>query len=234
MCFAITTTEKSHSVYHFKKPTQTSVARINIPSLCSEWLPSPHVLIPRLDADKLPALWLGSRSLPLLQLSPKPRWFLGSQTPSCSWACSCTTNVQSLSPCSGGSCQPLPGLTLSLPPLCMYVLSCSVGSTLCSPKGCSPAGSSVHATFQARTPARVAIRKPRGSSQVWNSISRVWGTGRWILYHQCCLGSPYSPPSQSPIHGIINAHPVSLIEPDPHIPRVTKSCQFHFRNASKI
>ena len=112
--------KKSFSI-SFKKPTQTSVARINIPSLCSEWLPSPHVLIPRLDADELPALWLGSRSLPLLQLSPKPRWFLGSQAPSCSWARSCTINVHSLfNPCSGGSCQPLPGLTLSLSPI-MYV-----------------------------------------------------------------------------------------------------------------
>ena len=173
--------KKSFSI-SFKKPTQTSVARINIPSLCSEWLPSPHVLIPRLDADELPAFWLGSRSLPLLQLSPKPRWFLGSQTPSCSWARSCTINVHSLlNPCSAGSCQPFPGLTLSLP---HYVRMCSVAQsclTLCSPKACSPPGSSVHATFQARMLERVAIPSPRGLSQGWNSFSQVCCTGRWIL-----------------------------------------------------
>ena len=54
--------------------------------------------------------------------------------------------------------------------------------TLCNPVDCSPPGSSVHGTFQARIVERVVIFFSRGSSWPtdWNCISC---TGRWILYH---------------------------------------------------
>ena len=54
--------------------------------------------------------------------------------------------------------------------------------TLCDLKDCSPPGSSVHGSLQARIPEWVAL-----SSSTWSSQSRdqtqVSCIGRWILYH---------------------------------------------------
>ena len=77
--------------------------------------------------------------------------------------------------------------------VCACVLSCSVMSTLCSPTDYNLPGSSVHRISQARILEQVAISFSRGSSQPEDrtQVSCVSCTGRWILYLQCCLGSPY-------------------------------------------
>ena len=62
--------------------------------------------------------------------------------------------------------------------ICMY--ACSVTEsclTLCNPMDCSPPGSSVHGTFQARVLEWVAISFSRGSSQTrdWTCVSCTAG-----------------------------------------------------------
>ena len=56
---------------------------------------------------------------------------------------------------------------------------------LCNPMECSPPGSSVHGTLQARIQEWVAISSSRGSSQLRDQTSVSYGsrTGRQILYH---------------------------------------------------
>ena len=60
------------------------------------------------------------------------------------------------------------------------------------PMDCSPPGSSVHGTLQARIKEWVVISFSRVSSQPrdWTHISYVSCIGRWVLYHYCHLGSP--------------------------------------------
>ena len=75
----------------------------------------------------------------------------------------------------------------SLKLLCtiLLFLMCSVAKlfpTLYNPKGCSPPGSSVHGTFQARILEWVAISFPRGYSPSRNQIC-ITCIGRRILYH---------------------------------------------------
>ena len=74
----------------------------------------------------------------------------------------------------------------------MHASSCP---TLCDPMDCSPPGSSVHGTLQARILAWVAIPFCRGSSQLrdqnWVSciagrFFTVWATGRKICHHNYC------------------------------------------------
>ena len=57
--------------------------------------------------------------------------------------------------------------------------------TLLRPHKCSPPGSSVHGTLQARILAWVAISSSRGSSQARDRIrlSCVSCIGSWVLYH---------------------------------------------------
>ena len=57
--------------------------------------------------------------------------------------------------------------------------------TLCNPMDCSPPGSSVQGTFQARVLEWVAISFSRGSSSPkdWSHVSYVSCIGRWVLYH---------------------------------------------------
>ena len=52
-------------------------------------------------------------------------------------------------------------------------------------------GSSVHWIPQARILEWAAMPSPRGSSQLrnWTPVSYVSCIGRWVLYHQCHLGS---------------------------------------------
>ena len=61
---------------------------------------------------------------------------------------------------------------------------------LCNPMDCSPTGSSVHGTLQARILEWVAISFSRGSSRHIDqtSVSCVSWIGRWILYH--CTTTP--------------------------------------------
>ena len=65
------------------------------------------------------------------------------------------------------------------------VLSRSVMSSLCDPMDCSPPGSAVHGTVQARIPQWVAISFSRGSSwpRVLTCVSCVFCIDRWTLYH---------------------------------------------------
>ena len=71
--------------------------------------------------------------------------------------------------------------------------ACSVTQlrpTLCDPISCSPPGSPVHGTFQARILEWVAISHSRGSSPPRDHIC-VSCIGRSVLYHCTHLGSLY-------------------------------------------
>ena len=65
---------------------------------------------------------------------------------------------------------------------CLVSKSCL---TLWDPKDCSPPGSSVHGTLQARTLEWVAMPSPRGPSRPRSgiSISSISCVGRWVHYH---------------------------------------------------
>ena len=64
---------------------------------------------------------------------------------------------------------------------------------LCGPVDCSPPGSSVPGTLQARMLEWAAIPFSRGSSQPrgWTHISYDSSIGRQVLHHWCTLGSPW-------------------------------------------
>ena len=64
--------------------------------------------------------------------------------------------------------------------------------TLCDPM--DPPGSSVHGILQARILEWVPMPSSRGSSQPMDQalVCYVSCIGRWVLYHQCHLGSPNS------------------------------------------
>ena len=64
---------------------------------------------------------------------------------------------------------------------CCFLVSKSC-PTYCNPMGCSPPGSSVHGTFQAKILEWVATSSSRGSARPrdWTHVSCI---GRWILYH---------------------------------------------------
>ena len=64
--------------------------------------------------------------------------------------------------------------------------------THCNPIVCSPLGSSVYGILQARILEWVAMVSSRGSSQPRDEsyVSYISCIGRWVLYHQCQLGSP--------------------------------------------
>ena len=69
---------------------------------------------------------------------------------------------------------------------CGHVLSCSVHVLLfVTPLDCSPPGSSVHGSLQARILECVAMPSSRGSSHPRGQthVSFVFSTGRQILYH---------------------------------------------------
>ena len=63
--------------------------------------------------------------------------------------------------------------------------------TLCDSMDRTPPGSSVLGILQARILGWVATPSSRGSSQP-RDRARVSGIGRWVLYHQHHLGSPYT------------------------------------------
>ena len=64
--------------------------------------------------------------------------------------------------------------------------------TLWDPMDHSPPGSSVHGILQSRILEWVAISSSKGISwpRDWALFSFVSCIGRWVLYHQCHLGSP--------------------------------------------
>ena len=73
--------------------------------------------------------------------------------------------------------------------VCMCIKSCPA---LCDPMDCSPSGSSVHGTFQARILEGVAISFSRGSSQCRNHTPVFCFSciGRPVLYQLSHQGSP--------------------------------------------
>ena len=66
--------------------------------------------------------------------------------------------------------------------------------TLCDLMECSLPGTPVHGILQARILKWMAMPSSRGSSQPRDRtcISYVSCIGRWVLYHQCHLGSPHT------------------------------------------
>ena len=73
--------------------------------------------------------------------------------------------------------------------LCCCAMSLQLCPTLCDPMDYSPPGSSVHGILQARI-LKWVVCPPQGIflTQVQNLPLLCWG--RWVLYHQCHLGSP--------------------------------------------
>ena len=69
----------------------------------------------------------------------------------------------------------------------MHVQLLQSCSTLCNPLDCSPPGSSVHGTLQARVLEWAAVPSSRGPSRPrhWTRMSSVLHVGRRALYHQC-------------------------------------------------
>ena len=63
--------------------------------------------------------------------------------------------------------------------------------TLCNSVDCNPPGSSVHGILQARILEGVAMSSSRGSFQLRDQtrVSYASCIGRWVLYHECHLGS---------------------------------------------
>ena len=63
--------------------------------------------------------------------------------------------------------------------------------TLCNSIDCNPPGSSVHGILQARILEGVAMSSSRGSFQLRDQtrVSYASCIGRWVLYHECHLGS---------------------------------------------
>ena len=75
---------------------------------------------------------------------------------------------------------------------CMHAKSLPSCPTLCNAVDCSPLGSSVHGSLQARILRWFAMPSSRGPSPPRDRALVPWVTctGRRILQHQCCLGSP--------------------------------------------
>ena len=65
--------------------------------------------------------------------------------------------------------------------------------TLCDPMDCSPPGSSLHGTFQARVLEWVAISASRRSSQPrdWSCVSWGFCVGRQVLRHRSAWEAPH-------------------------------------------
>ena len=84
--------------------------------------------------------------------------------------------------------------------VCMFVCVCvydhnvvsitQLCLTLCDPMDCSPPGSSIHGTFQARILEWAAIPFSRGSSQTRDQ-NLGFSQCRQILYHLSHRGSPH-------------------------------------------
>ena len=72
--------------------------------------------------------------------------------------------------------------------------SCSVVSSSCDMMDCGLPGSSAQGILHTKILVWVALPFPGGSFQPRNQthVSCISCTGRWVLYHQCHLGSPIS------------------------------------------
>ena len=74
--------------------------------------------------------------------------------------------------------------------MCMHAKSLQSCLTLCNRMDCSLRDSFVHGILQARILKWVAMPFP--GSRDRTQVSYVSCTGRWVLHHQCHLGSPRS------------------------------------------
>ena len=83
----------------------------------------------------------------------------------------------------------------------MLAKSLQLCPKLCDLVNCSPPGSSVHGILQARILELIAMASPRGSSPPsnWTSLCYVSCVRRWVLYHQCHLGNPWTVGRQAPL-----------------------------------
>ena len=83
-------------------------------------------------------------------------------------------------------------LVLMMIPCVCCRLSPFSGVRLCEPVDCSPPGSSVHGSLQARVLEWVAVPSSRGSSPPRDRthISYVFCIGRWVLYHWATWETP--------------------------------------------
>ena len=77
--------------------------------------------------------------------------------------------------------------------VCMHAKLLQLCLILCHPMGHSPPGSSVHGILQEGILKWVAMPSSRGSSKPRDQtrVSYVSCIGRWVLQHQCHLGSPW-------------------------------------------
>ena len=84
------------------------------------------------------------------------------------------------------------GFLPTAPPTAAAAESLQLCLTLCDPMDHILPGSSVQGILQARILKWVAISFSMGSSgpRDQTRICLVSCIGRWVLYHQCCLGSP--------------------------------------------
>ena len=88
-------------------------------------------------------------------------------------------------------CQIVTKSKLILFAVCVHAKALRSCTTLCNPMDCSLPGSFVHRILQARILENVAMPSSRGSS--WpRTQTRVSCIGRWVLYHQWHLGSPFN------------------------------------------
>ena len=71
--------------------------------------------------------------------------------------------------------------------LCLGAQSCP---TLCDPMDCSPPGSSVYGSLQARILEWIAMPSSRGCSQPRNGTWVCLLDSKWMLYHLSHQGSP--------------------------------------------
>ena len=89
--------------------------------------------------------------------------------------------------------------------------------TLCDPTDYSwVTSSSVYGILQARILEWVAMPSSRGSSHPrdWTHISYVSCIGRWVLYHQCHLGSSWgSPIGRKYFLDVLNFYSVNRVTP---------------------
>ena len=90
----------------------------------------------------------------------------------------------------------------SLSPGDVCARSLSHVSTHVTPRDCSPPGSYVHGISKVRILECVDISFSKGSSWLRDRthISCISCVGRWILYHECPLGSPHYVLESAQIH----------------------------------
>ena len=100
-------------------------------------------------------------------------------------------------------CQIVTKSKLTLFAVCVHAKALQSCPTLCNPVDCSLPGSFVHRILRARILEYVAMPSSQGSS--WpRARTRVSCIGRWVLYHQWHLGSPFNQ-----LHAVLSRSVVS-------------------------